>query len=243
MSATTPPSLLSPRSPPHRRRPSVAVTATAATPAPGAPGAPATSSQPQPERVCDTIPVPQDLILSRLVHATFDSSIRVPHPPSVSESFSRPQMATATHQNTSQFHPMDVDVVSTQPIPDPTQPPTAAARKLCVRHQRMADEGTTNKMQQVFSFPSFSYHLPSSRSRSSLPGAHLAISRASTPSHSPNAKPSTISGPLSPLPLIQVVSSSSAVSSPCAASPSFPSSPKSSTISSASILSLSYPPR
>jgi hypothetical protein len=211
----------------------------------------------QPERVCDTIPVPHNLILSRLVHANLhsrsrsrSSTLRPPPSPSVYQPSSRAPMVTAAHQNDSQLHPMDIDIASTQSIPDPAQP-NNASRKLCVRHQRMADEGTTNKMQQVSSFPPFSLEpLTAHRSPLSLvlvPRPYLLLtsrfSRASTPSHSPNAKPSTISGPLSPLPLIRAVSSSFAVSSPCAASPSFLSSPKSSAISSVSILSSSYPLR
>jgi F-box/WD-40 domain protein MET30 len=31
----------------------------------------------------------------------------------------------------------------------PTPPPQPSSRKLCVRHQRMADEGTNLKLQQV----------------------------------------------------------------------------------------------
>jgi len=201
------------------------------------------SSQQQPERLCDTIPVPQNLVLSRLVHALDEPLL---YSPSVSETSSRPQMGTTTYQNASQSHPMDIDIASTQLIPDPLDPKLltaralAAPRKLCVRHQRMADEGTTNKMQQVCPFPSISFDFPSSYSPSSLPLAH---SRASMPSHSRNAKPSTASGPLSPLPPIPVVNSSSAASLPWPASPSFPSSPRSSKISSASILSSSYLPR
>lgn len=46
------------------------------------------------------------------------------------------------------------DHVPDSPQPDPvTRPPSPAiqqpARKLCVRHQRMADEGTNLKLQQV----------------------------------------------------------------------------------------------
>ncbi len=243
-SSPCPPSPSPSRSPrfhlrPRPRRPSAAVSAP-----------PVTSSQhpqQQPERVCDTILVPQNLILSRLLHTNHHNSTLQP-PPTVSESSSSPQMATAAHQNPSYSYPMDIDTASTEPIADPAHPklaapPIAASRKLCVRHQRMADEGTTNKTQQVSHFSSFPSHFPSLHSPSSLPGAHLAISRASTPSHSPNANPSTISGPLSPLPLMRVVSSSFAVSSPCVASPSFLSSLRSSAISFVSILSLSYPRR
>ena len=197
--------------------------------------APSTSSQ-HPERVCDTIPVPQNLVLPRLVHA-LDDSLSHPPPP-VSASSSRPQMGTTTYQNLSISHPMDIDTVSTQPIPDSTQPKlTPSPRKLCVRHQRMADEGTTNKMQQVYYFPSIPLYFPCSYHASSLPLAHLVIlSRVSTPSHSPNAKPSTTFGLISPLRPIPVVNSSSVAYSPCAASLNFPSSPKSSAISSVSIL-------
>ena len=162
----------SPRSPLRPRRLSAAVSAP--------PVNPPQHSRQQPERLCDTIPIPQNLIFSRLLHATLDNSTLHPPPPSVSESSSRPQMATAAHQNPSQSYPMDIDTLSTEPIAGPAHPklaapPFAASRKLCVRHQRMADEGTTNKTQQVSKIPSFSSPFSSLQSPSSLPSAHHAI--------------------------------------------------------------------
>lgn len=163
----------SPRSPLRPRRPSAAA----------ASAPPVNSSQhsrQQPERLCDTIPVPQNLIFSRFLHATLDNSTLHPPLPSVSESSSRPQMAMAAHQNPSQSYPMDIDTASTEPIAGPAHPkfaapPLAASRKLCVRHQRMADEGTTNKTQQVSYFPSFSSLFPTLQSPSPVPIAHHAI--------------------------------------------------------------------
>jgi hypothetical protein len=177
----------------HHHRPS-----TAALPASTA----ASTSSQQPERVCDTIPVPHNLIVSRLVHVS-DSPPHHPHP-SVSDPSSRSRMGTSSLLIPSQLHTMDIDTTFTNPIPDTpalklTAPGSDNPRKLCVRHQRMADEGTTNKMQHVCPFSPISPPFSSAPSR---PLAHLTISRASMPSHSQNAKPSAISGPPSPLPLI-----------------------------------------
>ena len=49
------------------------------------------------------------------------------------------------------------------PKPYPSLKSTAPSRKLCVRHQRMADEGVNMKLQQVcalFGSPSSSTHSP-----------------------------------------------------------------------------------
>jgi F-box/WD-40 domain protein MET30 len=44
------------------------------------------------------------------------------------------------------FTPDDEPIAEPEPVPEP---PHAPPRKLCVRHQRMADEGTNLKLQQV----------------------------------------------------------------------------------------------
>jgi len=102
--------------------------------------------------VCDTLPAPR---LASAASAA-PESLRSPSPPS-------------TFQVTEQVHTQKMD--EDDSIPDSSeehnvtaQPP---ARKLCVRHQRMADEGTNLKLQQVS--PSSMSGLDSSRASGSTP--------------------------------------------------------------------------
>lgn len=159
------PSSLSPR---PRRQPSAASAASASASA-------STSSQ-HIERVCDTIPVPQNLVFRAHAH---DSSLFVFHPhPQRLQRPQRPQMRPTAPQNMSQSYPMDIDTASTHPIPrspeyrlNPHPPSVASPRKLCIHHQRTADEGTTITVQQV-------------SSSSSLLAVPTSVAHRTVPSHS-----------------------------------------------------------
>lgn len=86
--------------------------------------------------VCDTLPAAR-LASGSSDHDTVQS--RSPSPPST---FEVTEEIEANKMDES-------DVVTNSEdntTPTPSQP---AARKLCVRHQRMADEGTNLKLQQV----------------------------------------------------------------------------------------------
>jgi F-box and WD-40 domain protein MET30 len=88
--------------------------------------------------VCDTLPAP------RLASGSSGPELepdRSPSPPSMFEVTE--EMDTEKEQETLP------DTSEGQSTPAPSQPP---ARKLCVRHQRMADEGTNLKLQQA-SYP------------------------------------------------------------------------------------------
>lgn len=64
----------------------------------------------------------------------------------VCDTLPAPRLANA-HDQLVSFHDDDPDDPEPAPIRKPeTQP---SPRKLCVRHQRMADEGTNLKLQQV----------------------------------------------------------------------------------------------
>lgn len=79
--------------------------------------------------VCDTIPP------ARLATAAAPSRSPSPVPPTPVTAFKTPQPASIMSHDVS-------DHKSTELTPLP-------GRKLCVRHQRMADEGTNLKLQQV----------------------------------------------------------------------------------------------
>ena len=110
------------------------------------------SDSPQQTYTCDTLPAPQNIQV-RHPH-TFPRSLmsRSPSPssyaysPQIDSSFSTAfdvptaEEVIATQASSSAFK-LDSEVELSPP-----QPP---ARKLCVRHQRMADEGTIIKLQQV----------------------------------------------------------------------------------------------
>lgn len=120
---------------------------------------PDTPLQP-PSYTCDTLPAPQNIQV-RLPHRFPRSpAARSPSPnldlPHIDTSFSTAFDVPTTeevflehhHSEPSaspSFHKSVLDVESVSP-----QPP---ARKLCVRHQRMADEGTIIKLQQVCPMP------------------------------------------------------------------------------------------
>jgi hypothetical protein len=87
--------------------------------------------------VCDTLPAP------RL------ASAGSPRPDTPEMTFEPPVIIVE-----------DNAMVSSQEHDNP-----APARKLCVRHQRMADEGTNLKLQQVSSFYLFIYRRHSSLKR------------------------------------------------------------------------------
>lgn len=86
--------------------------------------------------VCDTLPA------ARLASGSSDpesSTSRSPSPPS-------------TFEVTEEIETDKMGVVALPEIIEeksPAAPSQPAARKLCVRHQRMADEGTNLKLQQV----------------------------------------------------------------------------------------------
>ncbi|KZO95838.1 WD40 repeat-like protein [Calocera viscosa TUFC12733] len=89
------------------------------------------------QKTCDTVPAPQNLL------------IRSSRPPSPSPQatttslFDVPPMINADE---------DVDIPMEEPTAEEKQqialfPPAPTGRKLCIRHQRMADEGTNLKLQ------------------------------------------------------------------------------------------------
>ena len=88
--------------------------------------------------VCDTLPAPR--LASGFSAPEFEPE-RSPSPPSAFEVTG--EMDTEKQRETLP------DTSEEQSAPAPSQPP---ARKLCVRHQRMADEGTNLKLQQA-SYP------------------------------------------------------------------------------------------
>jgi len=122
---------------------------------------------------------------------------------------------------------MHVQHVSSSPEPC-ARPPQQPPRKLCVRHQRMADEGTNLKLQQVCGLPGMTLILTGANSR-------WMSCRSRSGSRS------TPSGRHSPRRLIPGALSSYRASSPCAAFPNFRFSPNSLLISSASTPLLSFP--
>lgn len=86
--------------------------------------------------VCDTLPA------ARLASGASDPDFlpeRSPSPPSKFE---------VTETLDTEISMVQIDEIASARDGDdvPSQPP---ARKLCVRHQRMADEGTNLKLQQV----------------------------------------------------------------------------------------------
>ncbi|KAG8821990.1 hypothetical protein FRC17_009689 [Serendipita sp. 399] len=93
---------------------------------------------------CDTLPIPQNLVVARLLD-TADSPVspRITHlDPSIPRS-PTPSMVPPTVQD----HDMH-DETSVVSLPHPPLPGTLNTRKLCVRHKRMADEGSNVAMQQ-----------------------------------------------------------------------------------------------
>lgn len=82
--------------------------------------------------LCDTLPP------ARISSASPDQNPRSPTPPV--SAFQAPIVDNSALQL------LTKPVTPSQAIADYIQPP---ARKLCVRHQRMADEGTNLKLQQV----------------------------------------------------------------------------------------------
>lgn len=89
--------------------------------------------------VCDTLPAP------KLASASSSRSCSLAPPPSITlfESPIVDNASLATELKANESHEELVP-----PHPTQLQPP---ARKLCARHQRMADEGTNLKLQQVSS--------------------------------------------------------------------------------------------
>lgn len=95
------------------------------------------------QTVCDTLPVPQNLVVSRLFNAQENSTThsRLPSIETVA-----PQSATRMGQVDHEMHDGTVPPHSSTDMVD-SAPSTQ--RKLCVRHQRMADEGANVAMQQM----------------------------------------------------------------------------------------------
>ncbi|VDC07850.1 unnamed protein product [Peniophora sp. CBMAI 1063] len=97
-------------------------------------------------QLCDTIPA------ARLAGPSSDS--RTPSPPPTSTTFVVPTLDKSSvdsdwkpqRSQTANGHEDDHGEHDHAKGPAPSQPP---ARKLCVRHQRMADEGTNLKLQQA----------------------------------------------------------------------------------------------
>lgn len=108
-------------------------------------------TSPQQTYTCDTLPAPQN-ILPYSPMSRFSPSSYTLHSSEVDSSFLTPfdidvptneEVINATSHSdpVSSMYKSDTDHEFSLP-----QPP---ARKLCVRHQRMADEGTIIKLQQV----------------------------------------------------------------------------------------------
>ncbi|PVF98923.1 WD40 repeat-like protein [Serendipita vermifera] len=91
---------------------------------------------------CDTLPVPQNLALNTIT-STADSPV-ISSSMSVTDSVT-PQSASTlaglADQEMTDLHP-------TNPVDPASIPGASSKRKLCVRHQRMADEGANVAMQQ-----------------------------------------------------------------------------------------------
>ena len=128
---------------------------------------------------CDTLPVPQNLVVSRH-RDTADKPITGGHPSTIDDSSpdaasSSSSLASAMNlgQQTLNILHRDslTDWLRVDSFPDhdmhdgthgavvgttgsPDNPGGQSNRKLCVRHKRMADEGTNVAMQQVSQFPS-----------------------------------------------------------------------------------------
>lgn len=103
------------------------------------------SSPPSPTALtaytCDTLPVPQNIRIARGYRSRSPSPSPTPmFEDSVTSAFDVPTVEEVRDDDKSADPPMS-SKFETEP-----QPP---ARKLCVRHQRMADEGTNLKLQQV----------------------------------------------------------------------------------------------
>lgn len=93
-----------------------------------------TSTIPSSSYVCDTLPAP------RLASVASESDLqpeRSPSPPSPFVEVSEEMIS---------IKQAELEVVQSTEAKGFETPP---ARKLCVRHQRMADEGTNLKLQQV----------------------------------------------------------------------------------------------
>ena len=97
-------------------------------------------------QLCDTIPA------AKLAGPS--SGSRTPSPPPTSTTFVVPTLDKSSvdsdwkpqRSQTAGGHEHEHGEHDHAKEPAPSQPP---ARKLCVRHQRMADEGTNLKLQQV----------------------------------------------------------------------------------------------
>jgi hypothetical protein len=145
----------------------------------------------------------------------------------VCDTLPAPRLAT---DHSVSLHPSNVpnDPVHTlrlSPSPDSDSTP----RKLCVRHQRMADEGTNLKLQQVRFISQHTLY------------SHLMLLSPWMLCPSKSEKQSMQSGPTSHRPPIVAGLPFSKVSSQCAASLSCPSSQSNSLISFALIPSSFYP--
>jgi hypothetical protein len=92
---------------------------------------------------CDTLPAPRLASPKAPVHL---QSSRSPSPP-LPFSLSSSTISSLMDNTSSQKKHVSQAIQSSAPA-------HPAPRKLCVRHQRMADEGTNLKLQQVSHFPS-----------------------------------------------------------------------------------------
>lgn len=125
---------------------------------------------------CDTLPAPQNLCFPR--GYSHPSQPRSPSPPEHStedvqtSAFDVPTVEEVQFTDTMAEH-----TLSFNPLPEPApQPP---ARKLCVRHQRMADEGTILKLQKVRLWM-HTYMVPRPVGRVSHPYAYTQVSQRVT---------------------------------------------------------------
>jgi hypothetical protein len=190
---------------------------------------------------CDTIPEPQHLAIGsrqRSLSPAIDN-LHINTDDLQSAAFDVPTQ----EEILSQFppaQPVSVDPLAQLNMDRDEGPPGAAGlntsgreRKLCVRHLRMADEGTFSKLQQV-SRPAHCHIITSAH----RPPFSPSLSH-SKPCPSLTDRQSTLSGRRSPHHHIRDGPQSSRASSPCAASASFPISPNNS-IPSSDLIRLAY---
>ena len=96
---------------------------------------------------CDTLPTPRLLRLPR----SSRSPSPLPSPPHEDVAMSSFEIVTPeeVHDDTRSSTPSSSQTTLDQRQDEPKPQPQPPARKLCVRHQRMADEGINLKIQQV----------------------------------------------------------------------------------------------
>ena len=106
------------------------------------------SSSSKEGHVCDTLPAPAVRFVEAASDATSaatTNSADDQQPKRPADFRPQPNLRSATASPESDAHNMADSTATPPAVPPP--------RKLCVRHQRMADEGTNLKLQQVRNRP------------------------------------------------------------------------------------------